>query len=208
MDTVFCERSWTALVERHGPALRRRVRRTLALAGARAHAEQVDDMVQEVYCRLLAAGGRRLQACRDAANERTVAAYLGRTAERVVLDQLRLAAAVKRGGGRLVELAPEEVAERAADPQGTPEDHLLAAERRRELAARCRAATRPGARGRRDARILELALLDGWTCREIARATRGRLALGSVASLLHRLRRRLEAQAAGASAAERLAAGG
>ena len=193
MDTTLGERGWTALVERHGAGLRRRVRQTLAGAGARVRAEQVEEMVQEVYCRLLAAGGRRLAACRAAAGERTLAAYLGRVAERVVLDQLRTAGAGKRGGGRIVELCPDELAERAADPAGTPEDRLLAAERRRQARARCRAAARPGARAGRDAFILELAVLEGWTCREISRAAGGRLAPGSVASILHRMKRRLAA---------------
>ncbi len=189
MDIWASQRGWALLVERHGAGLRRRVRRTLAAAGARVRAEQVEEVVQEVYCRLLAAEGRRLRGCR-AGNEQELAAYLGRVAERVALDHLRTVAAAKRGGGRLIELCPEEMAERAADPAASPEERLLAAERRREFLERCRALARPG-RERRDARIAVLALFDGWTCCEIAAAAGGRLTAGSVASVVHRMRQRL-----------------
>jgi RNA polymerase sigma factor (sigma-70 family) len=180
------------LVDRHAAGLRRRVRRTLAGAGARVRAEQVEEVVQEVYCRLLAGEGRRLRGCR-AGSERALAAYLGRMAERVALDHLRTAAAAKRGGGRLVEVGPEEVAERAADPAASPEERLLAAERRREFLRRCQVLARPGL-ARRDARIAVLALLDGWTCGEIAAAAGGRMTTGSVASVVHRMRQRLLAE--------------
>jgi DNA-directed RNA polymerase specialized sigma24 family protein len=160
-------------------------------AGVRPRPELIDEVVQEVYCRLLAAGGRRLRGCR-AGSEPELAAFLGRMAERVALDALRTAAAAKRGGGRLVEVLPEEIAERAADPGESPEDRLLDRERRREFLRRCRALARPS-RARRDAQIAALALLDGWTSREIAAAAGGRLAPSTVAALVQYMKRQLAA---------------
>ncbi len=186
------ERGWERLVERHGAGMRKRVRRVLMGVGVRPLADQVEEVVQEVYCRLLAGGGRRLRGCR-AGDEEKMGAYLGRVAERVALDQVRTAGAAKRGGGKMVEVGPEEVAERAADPGASPEERLLAAERRREFLRRCLAVARPG-RARREARIATLALVDGWTSAEIAAAAGDGMTAGSVASVVYRIRRGLLAQ--------------
>ncbi|HXO18572.1 MAG TPA: sigma-70 family RNA polymerase sigma factor [Thermoanaerobaculia bacterium] len=184
--------SWEDLVRRYGSGLQARVRRVLRRSGRRPRIEQVEELVQEVYCRLFAAGGRRLRQCR-AEGEGQVISYLGKIAERVVIDQLRTALAAKRGGGRLVPLdrgQELDLAERAVDPRGTPEDRLLAEERRQLVASLCRRlASEPA--GRRDLRILRLALVEGWSSREISLAVEGELAPAAVDSLVCRLRRRL-----------------
>jgi RNA polymerase sigma factor (sigma-70 family) len=175
----------------YGRKLAARARRALAEFGEAPEADRVEEVVQEVYCRLLDAQGHRLAACR-AESEGQAFSYLGRVVERVVLDQLRARLAAKRGGGRLRPLSgvrERREAQRVVDPVGTPEDRLLAAERRRLLLEQWRdIASRPT--GRRDLRILRLALVEGWSSREIAR-TLGKLAPSSVDSVVHRLRRRL-----------------
>lgn len=183
---------WEDLVRRLAPHLRARVRRAFWAAGVLPDPEQVDDLLQEVYCRLLSRGGRSLRLFRGAGEEE-LAAYLGRIAERTVADHLRTSRALKRGRGRLLAFGPcagEEAVARAVDPRGTPEDLLLAAERHRHFRAVCRRLL-PGPTAARDTRVLELALLGGWSSREIARALGGRLAPSSIDSLVCRLRRRL-----------------
>jgi RNA polymerase sigma factor (sigma-70 family) len=156
-----------------------------------ARVDQVEDVVQEVYCRLLDGGGRRLTAC-HAESEGQAVSYLARVVERVVIDQVRKRLAAKRGAGRTVASAgpqAKRLLERKEDPAGTPEDRLLAAERRRLVLAHWRdIGSAP--QGRRNLRILRLALIEGWSSREIAR-TLGKLAPSSVDSVVHRLRRRL-----------------
>ncbi len=147
--------------------------------------------MQEVFCRLLDDGGRRLRRCRAGCAEEADS-YLGRMADRIVVDQIRTGSAAKRGGG-LVGLDWSLIGgltDNVLDPSGTPEDRLLARERLAELAGVIRElGDRLG--GGRGARILRLALFDGWTSREIARHLGGRLTATGVDSQLHRLRRRL-----------------
>ncbi|HVT59359.1 MAG TPA: ECF-type sigma factor [Thermoanaerobaculia bacterium] len=184
---------WEELICRYGPSLKRRVGRVLRRSGIRPRGEQVEELLQEVYCRLLAAGSRRLLDCR-ASSERQVGAYLGRIAERVVLDQLRAARAWKRGGRALADRVclDEDVAERVADPRATPEDLLLSAERLALLLVRCGELVGRRQR-RRNARIFALALLGGLSGAEISCAIGGRLSPRGVDALLRRIRRRLAA---------------
>ena len=178
---------WEEIIIRHRARLRCRVRRTLQRAGVRPRADQVEELTQDVYCRLLARGARRLAACRGE-SESEIGAYLGKAAERVVFDQLRAARALKRGGRCVCEAAADD-AEQVIDPAGSPEERLLAAERRQQLLARCGALA--GLRfTRRGARVLELALLCGWSGADIAGAL-GEATPRGVEQLLRELRRRL-----------------
>jgi RNA polymerase sigma factor (sigma-70 family) len=171
--------------------IKARARRALLKLDLNPRAELVEDVVQETYCRLLDEGGRRISACR-AASEGEVVNYLGQVVERVVIDQLRRQLSQKRGGNRVLRIDGEverRCAARLVDPRGTPEDHLLAAERRRLLFSGWREIGREPA-GARNLRILRLAFVEGRSSREIARAL-GKIAPSSVDSVVHRLRRRL-----------------
>jgi DNA-directed RNA polymerase specialized sigma24 family protein len=175
--------AWEGLVARFGPGLRARIGAALRRAGVRPRAEQVEELAQEVYCHLLAGGGHRIRRCR-AASDRQLAAFLGRVAERVVLDQLRAARALKRGRDRLTEGDPDAS---APDPRDNPEERLLVHERVRQLLRRC-----GGVDGQRDyrrnARILALAAA-GWRSDEISRALGGALSRRGVEGVLRRQRR-------------------
>jgi DNA-directed RNA polymerase specialized sigma24 family protein len=172
------------------------VHRSLRGAGfVRPEPEQVDERVQEVYCRLLSGGSRRLRLLRRW-SEGQVVNYLSRVAQGVVLDELRSQAAVKRGGGFPIALVGRlrEIADRAVDPRGTPEDEALLREGRRVVLARCHSLLDPNLcqeDRQRSLRILRRALLDGWTGEEIVRAEGGRLAASTIHALVHRVRRRL-----------------
>lgn len=176
------------VVRYYGLRLEAKARRFLVQFGLVPWAEQVQEVMQEVYCRLLDRDG--LNACR-AANEAQAVTYLFRVVESVVVDQLRHFRAAKRGGGRHRPLPSAEerrLVESKIDPGGTPEDRLLAAERRRLVLAHWRAIGRE-MQGERNLHILRLALIEGWSSREIGRTHK--LAPSSVDTVVHRLRRRL-----------------
>lgn len=216
------EAAWEELIGRFGAGLKARVGSVLRRSGVRPRSEHVEEIVQEVYCRLLAGGGRRLRRCR-ATSESQVGAFLGRVAERVALDQLRAARAQKRGGANAAVGAPAAVgalgalgsgaaveaegwlgerwghrgghAERAVDPRANPEELVLSRERLRLFLERCGALA--GRRDyRRNARILALAVT-GMNSSEIARAVGGALTARSIDGLLLRVRRHVAAHGAG-----------
>ncbi len=91
------EAAWETLISRYGTGLKARVRRALRRTGMRPRGELIEEIVQEVYCRLLAGGSWRLRQCR-ATSQYQVSAFLGKVAERVALDHVRAARAQKRGG--------------------------------------------------------------------------------------------------------------
>ena len=187
--------AWEDLVDRYGATLRGQVRRTLGSVGLPPCDERVEERVQEVYYRLLLGGTRRLRLLRRWSDGRVVT-YLCRMAERVVVDEVRSKAAVKRGGGWGLwwDDGLAEVPEHTVDPRGTPEDQALLSERRRLVLRGCRRMARSMMdeedRGR-CLRVLRLALLEGWSSHEIVRAEGGALAASTVDTLVHRARRRL-----------------
>jgi DNA-directed RNA polymerase specialized sigma24 family protein len=186
--------AWGDLLRAYEPLVRGQVYQWLRKAGGgQPEQEQVDERAQEVYYRLLAGGPRRLRLLRRW-SEGQVVTYLSRVVQGVMADEVRARAALKRGGhGRIVGRICE-IAERAVDPRGTPEDDALLREGRRVVLARCRSLLDPNLGQedrRRSLRILRRALLDGWTGEEIQRAEGGRLAASTIHSLVHRVRRRL-----------------
>lgn len=189
------EAVWEELVRRYGTLLALRICQVLRAWGQEPSPEQVEEMVQEVYVRLLTRGARRLEQCR-AQSEKQVVVYLARVAERVVLDELRAASAWKRGSGVLVPLDPAETspAAKTVDPGETPDVVAMRREIRRLLLQVGRSLhERADTRGdrRRNLRILRLALIEGWSSREIVRAEGGRLAASTVDTVVHRARRLL-----------------
>lgn len=203
------EAAWETLIGHYGDGLKSRVRRALRRAGERPRGDQIEEIVQEVYCRLLAGDSWRLRQCR-ATSRYQVSAFLGRVAERVALDHVRAARAKKRGGravqcgddGRREESGGRQGADAAAehggagegeprqlaDPCANPEERMLDRERTRLFLYRC-SALAGGRAARRNVRILTLAW-NGWTSREIARLLGGRVTQRGVEGLLRRLRRR------------------
>jgi RNA polymerase sigma factor (sigma-70 family) len=185
---------WSAVVRRHDGRLRGRVRRTLNRLGLRAQLELVDEIVQDVYCRLLEGGERRLRLGASGADP-SLLAYIGTVAERTVLDQVRTASALKRTGlstvrlGRLSRRARRAM-ERIADPGPSPEQTAMRSEGQRQLLDRCREMRGLGP-GRRNAWVMRLAVLEGYSSREIAAAAGGRVTPHTIDMLVHRLRRRL-----------------
>lgn len=185
-----CERAWREFVERFHARLFCAVRRVLLdLDPAGTFDERAEDLLQEVYCRLLGDGLRRQRFF--GSTEAQLMAYLLRVVHSVVIDARREALAEKRWGGHRVtwadwrQLPALEVVE-----DDDPEERLLREERRRAFLAICRQSL-----GRRaDAttvRIARLALLEGWSSREIAARLGGRMGVAGIDTVIHRLRRNL-----------------
>jgi len=186
---------WEGLVRRYGGLVFVRVLQAVRALGEDPTHEQVEELVQEVYYRLLTRGAVRLGQLRGRGEGRLVV-YLSRVAECVVLDQLRKTGAVKRGRSVLVPLDEEgtSLAERAVDPAATPDVLCLIAERRRLLLERCRALPRLAANQedrRRNLRILRLALLEGWTSQEIAQREGRGLSISAIDTVVYRARQGL-----------------
>lgn len=181
---------WTLLVDRLTPPLRGAVVGTLTLCRAARRRERIDDLLQEIWCRLLAGERRALRGVRGA-SDGEVAAYLRRIAVTVVLDRLRAEAAGKRLPDRLLTAEPSELwSGRLADRRGCPERRLLAREEARRFAALC---AELAGRTRRAERltIARLALVERRSSREIAACVGRPWSVGRVNSFLFRLRRRL-----------------
>jgi hypothetical protein len=106
-----------------------------------------------------------------------------------VFDQVRAARSAKRGDLRKLRLSRQVRLrlEHIPDPAPTPDHALLLSEGRRLMLRRFRDLGGPGS-GTRNARLLWLALVEGWESRELGRAFA--LAPRSVDTLVYSLRRR------------------
>jgi RNA polymerase sigma factor (sigma-70 family) len=185
---------WREFTRRFGSKLTAGVKRAYRRAGARPRLDELEDLVQESYCRLLEKRGRALRACRSD-SEIAIGVYLSRVAERVTIDHLRAKSAEKRGGGKIesLETITESEGERAwpvTEPRA--EDRLLGRERMARFLGCCRRIV--GRRKERDLRILRLALLEGLTSREISQRFGILISPNGVDTVLHRARARLAAE--------------
>jgi len=178
--------AWDELVRRFGAPLQRMAAEALGRVGQRPERHRVEDLVQDVYIRLLA-GGRGFDPHRRRGPQ--VLAYLRRVVRSAAIDGVRAAGAAKRRAGDWLPSAAADL----IDPGPDPEQRLLARDRRRRLLARCRAAAGRGPGAARDTRLLALTVLGGWTSREIAAASGGRLRASTVDASVCRMRRRLAA---------------
>ena len=178
----------------HEGVLCARIRRALNLMAIQPEPWLVEEILQEVYFRLLVAGALRRLRGRTLGE---LVSFLGTVAERTAFDHARQARASKRDGAREVRLGRRKM-EQIADPRQSPERDLLLADTERHFLRRCRDLPERGPRGR-NAWVARLALVEGWTSREIAEASGGRLSAPSVACLIHRLRRRFGVEETGGS---------
>lgn len=187
------EPPWELFVGRFGWRLAERVSRILEERGALSLPEDVEDLVQEIYCRLLDHRRRRLHDFRGT-DEREVMSFLCRIARTVVTDHLRARGAGKRGAALVVKPRTSQggLPRSAADPGPSPEERTLLQDARRRFLRRCREVA--GSRApRRVIAVLRLALLEGWSSREIAASMAWKLSPSGVDSIICRARRRLAA---------------
>jgi RNA polymerase sigma factor (sigma-70 family) len=184
------QEAWDRFVGLHARQVEAAVRQAARSVGGAAERDELEDLTQEVYCRLLQRDSGELPEL-DHPARRFV--YLRRVARSVIIDRRRAGAAKKRGRGRLilswdsVEIARQRD---AVDSAATPEERLLLRERSRDLLASCRRILR-GRRAERNLRIVRLAWVEGWNSREISKRLEGELAPSSIDTLLSRVRKRL-----------------
>ena len=95
---------WEIFIETYGRLLRTSVRRAFYRCGASFSAEDVEEAEQEIYCRLLDQGRRRLKQFRGR-REAQAQSFLRRVASSVVIDLVRRGSAQKRGGEMLERIA-------------------------------------------------------------------------------------------------------
>ncbi|HXT20264.1 MAG TPA: ECF-type sigma factor [Thermoanaerobaculia bacterium] len=187
-------RYWEAFAQGHAHELVRCVAATMRRIGWRVEPSEVDEVVQEVYCRLL---DGRFPAGIEGWSRTQLWGYLQRVVRNVIVDEVRSRCARKRGGVPQGETEPRREAngptlgERRA-PGPTPEERLLDRERARALRRRVRELGGPE-HGSRNLHILELAAVEGCTAAEISRRLSGALSASSIHTVLHRLRHQLAA---------------
>jgi RNA polymerase sigma factor (sigma-70 family) len=178
-------RAAEALLQRQ---IRGAVLHALAYYDEKGRAELVDDLCQEVWCRLLERRALARFRGEGAASRRR---YLRRIAVNVVVDDLRLRGARKRQPARLLSLDAARIElGRRFEPAESPERRLLARERLRALLALCRKVVGDEARPERW-RVARLGLLEGRPSVEIARRLGGTWSVIAIDSYLSRLRQRL-----------------
>lgn len=184
--------AWNEFVARFEGSLRRGV--AIALTGRRGHRRvQMEDLLQEVYYRLLEGRARRLRRCRER-DETAIRAYLVRLARNVAIDYLRARRTVRRGRHHVLLQSPAGTGvDLAPDRRPSIEDRLILRQQGRRFLRSCRRAA-AGRSENRNVRILALAFLAGLTSREISRRLGLALSPGSIDSLISRARRKLEAE--------------
>lgn len=180
--------AWDELVERFGSAVESGACRAIARFRMRPDPDRVEDYAQETWYRLLEDGCRRLRGFRGDTGT-ALRSWLRRAAERTAIDLLRAELAAKRGDDRLVAEELAELAHRIA-PADSPEVSAELRDRLRWLGRRVLALNGDP----RNAKLLRLVLVEGWTASELARASGGRIRPSRVDSLVHRIRRRLAAE--------------
>lgn len=174
------------------PLVRRLARKVLAQTGIEC-AATVDDLVQDSFCRLLAAGPARFAAV-VARGEEGFVLYIASVVRRVAIDHWRAAGATKRWGGLTAVRCGGALEATLADPRADPEALLLVRERLQLLFVAAGAGFPAGPVRRRNVSILRWAWVGGWNSHEISDFLGRRLLPTSIDTLLCRVRRRLGEQ--------------
>ena len=190
------EESWREFVGRFKRPIERGILRALRASSQNLRGYEREDLTQDVFCRLLDHGRRRLRWCRGRTEDQ-IASYLCRVAETVTIDHLRAQAALKRRSWIFAAGAPATVPgdpiDRLEDPAPGPEQRAIHRELGQALEGHCRNAV-SSATGQRDLEIFRLAIVEGWSSREIAERVGDGLSASGVDSVICRLRRRLQRQ--------------
>lgn len=150
----------------------------------------LDEVMQEVYCQVLAKRGTPFEGDVDEQLWR----WVERVAEHLICDFWRRHQAFKRcPPGARVEASEVLCTADVEQTLSSPEHHLLVKEGIGGLLERCRNVLH-GVRSETVVTVVRRAFLEGCTTREIAWASDGQLSVREVNALLNRLRRGLAAQ--------------
>lgn len=182
--------AWEELVRRYGDVIRRAVYRATKEAElARCHDLQ-QELVQEVYCRLLEHRRRYLRGFRGT-SECEARGFFVDIARSVVYNYGRRMRARKRRPELDGRYAGELVPSPSLLETLSPEVSFLQAETWREFWRQALETLKDRPTARRDLSIFHLYAVEGFTTREIARGLPGALKPSSVQSVVHRVRSRL-----------------
>lgn len=184
------EDRWNHLIARHTPRLRGSILGALRRAGVEPKQEDVEEIVQETYCRLLACD----RSSDEYREDWRLSGFLAKVGERLAFDRVRRERAAKRGFGRLrglADIGPDRLAACCVDRSPSPERTLLAHEHWRQTVVRWREIVGGRTPGR-DVVIVSLGLA-GWSSRQISVACSGRLQPTTIDSIVGRTRIRLAA---------------
>jgi len=170
---------WREFIDRYG----RHVRRTVRLVAFRCKtpltAPDLDEVVQDLYCRLLSSRIRSFHGRTEA----ELWAFLSCVARNLVVDRRRALSAYKR--------RPRELETALSSPLATskpdPEEQLLGKECLRLFFEHCHSIAH-GDLVTWELRAIRMAYVEGWSSREIARCLEP-LSVGQVDALVLRLRR-------------------
>lgn len=179
---------WGTFVERFGWQVRNIMRLRALRYGWPLIESDLEDWVQELYCRLLTPRERAFYGRTDT----ELWAFLGAVCRNLLADQLRITMAQKRLPPNHQISLEKSVAATVPlrSPSPDPEANLLGRERRRRFFERCLEIVRCD-RVVWEMRALRMALLEGWTSHEIAQQLQHRLSAMQVDLLVHKLRRHL-----------------
>ncbi len=175
---------WQMFIDRHGGEIRRTVHQAAVRGGLPLASPDLDEMVQDLYCRLLSLRRRSFVG----RSEHELWQYVHCVARSLVVDRHRLLSARKR---RPIERSGSVDPSRVPSPKPDPEQRLLKKERRKLFFERCFEVVSCERMGL-ELKALGMALLDGWSSRDISRELEGGLSAGRVDRLVHLLRRRLK----------------
>ncbi len=191
---VARDTDWASLVQRVDPMLRSTLAGLGRSYGVYLNRDLLDEVIQEIYVRLLRNDRRVLRGCR-AESETTIRSYLRRVARSTLIDWLRARRALKRGPAAelsldvLNGLADEVDGFEVPSRTSSPLDAIYARELRGRFRRECGCVANSGGTVWRDIWITERMVVDGWSSREAARVVQ--LAPATVATVLSRMRREL-----------------
>ncbi len=192
---------WQEFIDRHGGEVRRTVLRAAIRCGLPLEDQDFDELVQDFYCRLFSArrkkssrgkrgtgprGGGLKEGFRGCTEEE-LWRYVIRVAHSLVVDRLRLLGASKRTPRDKIRSLDTS---RLRSPKLDPEEQLLKKERRKVFFERCLEVVSCDRVGL-ELRALAMALLEGWSSREIADQLKEGLSAERVDKLVSLLRQRL-----------------
>lgn len=187
-------RDWGPFVHRQRPTIRRRLRSALRRNDQRPTPEWLDDLEQEVYCRLLDHDRRKppRQSTFGPEHRR----FLEVLADSTVADDLRKRCAAKRDWRATFALPADDaglLASRFVCRRPTPEQGVVERDSFRKTVARLRSFAK-GPSGKQSVEALVLTAVAGLTSREVAARASTTLAASSVETRLCRLKARLRAE--------------